>query len=286
MPYWLRRKHLWALLLAAVLGSWLYSQLTLIRWQQHLHTMLQTSHTNVALIAPNASSQLQPQASAEPETLLLSDISLPPPNLDIMPGQPNHDLGEKLSAKPTADSAVGAQPVASASPGKSQTPQPGAHNDARQIYQQLQNDKALNIQLALPTNSAQHTLLLDYLYRCAATQFAVLQSGQGSQQLQYLSPKRYVTPSQWLRVVNGPLSAQEQKWLARQPGQAVRVFAHELDQRLAKHIASSLSNTPLQSLRASYRLKPEGLYLSDIELNGQALNSNWLLHARQCPGSE
>ena len=162
-----------------------------------------------------ASSTPQPKLAEHPANLLVSDIILPPPNIKSAP-----DSGDNISTKQPSPTAASAQLARPASTNLGQVSQ---QQTARQIYQQLQTDQAINIQIALPTDTNKHNQLLDYLYRCSATQFAVLQQTPEAQQLRYLSPKRYVTPSQWLRVVSGALSPQEQSWLADTPGQAVRI---------------------------------------------------------------
>ena len=156
--------------------------------------------------------------------------------------------------------------------------EPRQEQTAAQVYAQLQADNSLDLQIALPASPAKQQQLLNYFYRCAAVQFAVLQQ----QQLSYLSPQRYVPVSQWLRVANGSLSKQEQQWLAQQNGIPIRIFPQTIDQRLAQYIATNLNGTKLSSLRATYKLSPSGLTLSNINLNNQSINSNWLLHHSQC----
>jgi hypothetical protein len=172
---------------------------------------------------------------------------------------------------------------------------PAQPQSADEVYQQLQNDQSLDLQIALPANATQRDQLLDYLYQCAGMQFAVLQPAQRTQpaqeaqnaqqpqqQLRYLSPKRYVPLSQWLRVANGALSSEEQQWLAKQSGTAIRIFPQAIDQRLSHYLATSLQGKKLSSLRASYSLNATGLILNNIQLNKQNINSTWQLHNSQC----
>ncbi|WP_340679902.1 hypothetical protein [Paraglaciecola sp.] len=162
---------------------------------------------------------------------------------------------------------------------------PAKLQSADEVYQQLQSDQSLDLQIALPANATQRNQLLNYLYQCAGMQFAILQKaqqGQQQQELNYLSPKRYVPVSQWLRVANGELSPQEQQWLTNQHGTAIRIFPQAIDQRLSHYLASTLQGAKLSSLRASYHLTAAGLVLSNIQLNQQNLNSTWQLHNSQC----
>jgi hypothetical protein len=270
------------LVLAAVLLLCVYSWLNLHWWQQELQQKLKQFDVSTATNSQN---------TAQDNALIISDIALPQ-----TPKRAKPVLA--TSSQPAVSSAVTElqNPAASTTklvlkstekPNIKTPPQeaktetraePKQQQSAKQIYEQLQGDNALDVQIALPTNPAKQQRLFDYLYRCAGVQFAVLQQ----QQLSYLSPQRYVPVSQWLRVANGPLSTQEQQWLGQQHGTPIRLFPQAIDQRLAQYIATNLGGSKLSSLRASYELTASGLVLTNIQLNAHKTQGTWLLHHSQC----
>lgn len=274
------------LVLAALLLLGVYSWLNLHWWQQELQQKLKQFDVSTATNSQN---------TAQDNALIISDIALPQ-----TPKRAKPVLA--TSSQPAVSSAVTElqNPAASTtklvlkSPDKPdiKTPpqeaksetraepkqEPRQQQSAKQIYEQLQGDNTLDVQIVLPATPAKQQQLLSYLYRCAGVQFAVLQQ----QQLSYLSPQRYVPVSQWLRVANGPLSTQEQQWLGQQNGTPIRLFPQAIDQRLAQYIATNLGGSKLSSLRANYELTASGLVLTNIQLNAHKTHGTWLLHRSQC----
>ena len=148
----------------------------------------------------------------------------------------------------------------------------------QKVFQQLQQAQGLDLQIAWPQQTSKRNAVLGYLYRCAGAQFAVLEQ----QQLTYLSPKRYVTVSQWLRVAQGALSPAEQDWLKHSAGTPVRIFPQSIDWQLAQHISQQLGGAKLHSLRAVYGLAGNRLQLTNVLVNGQKSPNNWPIYNGQC----
>jgi hypothetical protein len=262
------------------LGWWFYQLSLMWFWQQDLHHKLEPVKTKQITPAPE---QQRP--------LLISNLALPA--LPTLPTLAKQNSIQAASMSAAASSKAAKSKQADTIAPKQVQPQPVKiepkevqpqgkkvenERDAQAVLQQLQTASGLDLQIALPQNIAQRERLLGYLYRCSGVQFAVLQQ----QQLMYLSPKRYMPTSQWLRVVSGGLSSQEITWLGSYPGQPVRLFPQAVDQRLARYIATALQGQTLRSLRAQYILTDSGLALSHIKLNQQVISSNWLLHQSQC----
>ena len=262
------------LVLAAVLLLCVYSWFNMNWWQQELRQKLK--HLTIDSTSDNNKQQA---------SLVISKIELPqaPKQTvavkEVVQAAENNSLKEQQNLAPsptkiitplTEKPAVKVQPQAVKEPKQEQS--------AEQIYEQLQGDNTLDVQIALPTNPTKQQRLFDYLYRCAGVQFAILQQ----QQLSYLSPQRYVPVSQWLRVANGPLSTQEQQWLGQQNGTPIRLFPQAIDQRLAQYIATNLGGSKLSSFRASYELTASGLVLTNIQVNEHKTQGTWLLHRSQC----
>lgn len=146
-------------------------------------------------------------------------------------------------------------------------------NTVKTVYQQLLSDPNLDLQIALPATTNERNALLHYLYQCAGVQFALLKN----QQLRYLSPKRWVAVSPWLRITRGALSPQERAWLGTKQGDTVRIFPQAIDQTLAYFIASALQQQKLSAFRASYQLTTLGLSLHNVRLNHSAIKEPWLV---------
>lgn len=269
------------LLMLLGLGLWFYQLGLMWFWQQDLHHKLEPVKTKQIMSVPK-----------QQGPLLISNIALPLlPKLSAIQAA---NISDAISSKApeeviaTKHIQIRTQQKAQTKPVKielhharaqtSQASKVKNEVDAQAVLQQLQSASGLDLQIALPQNSVQRERLLGYLYRCSGMQFAVLQQ----QQLVYLSPKRYVATSQWLRVVSGELSSQESAWLAGHQGRPVRLFPQAVDQRLARHIATALQGLPLRSLRAQYTLTDSGLALSHIKLNQQVIASHWQLHQSQC----
>lgn len=258
------------LLLLLIIGLWL---ITLWYWNQILQ------RTVPRLFLPPPSELVQPTVTPpviSQELLVVRHIALPSPPATKSQTKVVSPI-DISQINTTASLLKQSEPVVTQShkvePGYKRSTQTKAMDQAKNIYEQILTDNGLDLQIALPPNAGQREHLLNYLYRCAGGQFAVLQH----QQLRYLSPKRYPAVSRWLRVVNGALSTQEQQWLKKQSGTPVRVFPQSMDMRLAAYIAKNLSATPLHALRARYQLNANGLVLTHISLNQQAIAGTWLL---------
>ncbi|MEG3766417.1 hypothetical protein [Alteromonas sp. 14N.309.X.WAT.G.H12] len=143
------------------------------------------------------------------------------------------------------------------------------------IYYQLAQNSQLDIELAWPQDRSKREALLDYLYTCMAAEFALLQG----QTLVYLSANTFERKSQWLRLVHGSLSAQEQRWInaSSVTGTAVRILPEAVDQRLSAYVSEALGDESLISLRGQYQLTHSQLYLNQILINGKQIESEWLL---------
>jgi hypothetical protein len=277
------KKCLLALLVAALLIC-LYALIKMSLWQDNLQQKI----AQFATSSPAQRYAEQTPITPFNDSVTLSDVALPVlPSLPVtkplsIATQPKPNMAPKPELRALQPSSkkitqqIAQQTVQPITP-------PAKPQSADEVYQQLQSDQSLDLQIALPANATQRNQLLDYLYQCAGMQFAILQKAQQrQQQLSYLSPKRYVPVSQWLRVANGELSPQEQQWLANQHGTAIRIFPQAIDQRLSHYLASTLQGAKLNSLRASYHLTAAGLVLSNIQLNQQNINSTWQLHTSQC----
>ena len=279
-------KRILILVLAALSLLWFYSWLNMHWWQQELQQKLKMLDVSTATESQN---------TAQNNVLLISDIALPQTPKRAKPvlaTSSQSAVSSEVTELPNPAPSTTKLVLESTDKPDIKTPQQEAKSEtraepkqeprqevsAKQIYEQLQGDNTLDVQIALPTNPAKQQRLFDYLYRCAGVQFAVLQQ----QQLSYLSPQRYMPVSQWLRVANGPLGTQEQLWLGQQNGTPIRLFPQAIDQRLAQYIATNLGGSKLSSLRASYELTASGLILTNIQLNAHKTQGTWLLHRSQC----
>lgn len=148
-----------------------------------------------------------------------------------------------------------------------------------QVYKQL-NDQGVDIQIAWPQKMQQQQGALDFMYHCAGMQFAVL-NGNNITRLNQLKSKDY---SDWIRLAQGNLSKKEQHWLTAYSlkGTPIRLFPRNIDLRLATHLADILKGSELVKLRAKYQVTNQRLYLTDIQLNNQAITASWMLYQSEC----
>ncbi|WP_299083101.1 hypothetical protein [uncultured Paraglaciecola sp.] len=153
-----------------------------------------------------------------------------------------------------------------------------SRQDIQSVFQQLQAENGLDMQIAWPQQRNERQTVINYLYRCAGVQFAVLEN----QQLTYLSPKRYVNVSHWMRLAQGALSDQEARWYQGSKGVPVRVFPQSVDWALATLIAEHLQGEKLQVLRATYDVVGRNLRLIDVSVNQASISHSWPLYQGKC----
>jgi len=167
------------------------------------------------------------------------------------------------------------------------------------VYNQLISDQSLSIEIAWPEQSNRREKLFNYLYQCVGMRFGVLnqqgvtlakRSDQKNNSVYRRGQK--VQHSEWLRIAQGSLGYNENKWLTQYQlsGTPIRLFPKQLDWQLARLVAEYLSGkidnkgNPLKltSLRAKYKLKGQRLVLVKISINNKSLNQQWLLVEMNC----
>jgi hypothetical protein len=85
-------------------------------------------------------------------------------------------------------------------------------------------------------------------------------------------------------LVNHGLTKEEQNLLLAytKNGKGVRLFPRTLDHRLALLLKQNLKAQALNDFTAQYSLSPQGLALTNIKVNNQVIEKNWLLSKNQC----
>jgi hypothetical protein len=148
-----------------------------------------------------------------------------------------------------------------------------------QVYKQL-SEQTVDIQIAWPQQIHQQQGALGFMYQCAGMQFAML-NGNKITKVNQFALSDY---SGWIRVAQGNLSKKEHHWIAAYSlkGTPIRLFPRNIDLRLAQHLANALKGAPLVNLRANYQVSNKRLYLTKIQLNNQAIKSNWELYLGEC----
>jgi len=153
------------------------------------------------------------------------------------------------------------------------------------IYQQLVSDNSISIELAWPNESSARQGLFTFLYQCIGMKFGVLNNQSVTlAKTFYQNVNDEQQPSEWLRIVQGPLASQERLWLQQYHllGTPVRLFPKVVDWQLAKLIKNQLKGKPLKNLRAHYQYDHQRLMLINIRLNGQWLSKSWTLIENKC----
>jgi len=148
------------------------------------------------------------------------------------------------------------------------------------MYNQLVDDKSLSIELAWPNHSLAREKMFRYLYQCVGMKFAVLDKTK----LTVLMGSSHALHSEWLRVAQGELSSRERRLLTQHllSGIPVRLFPKKIDWQFAHLLAQHLVGRNLTSFRAKYSLKPQGLFIDNIKVNGKLIKGSWHLVAQQC----
>ena len=148
------------------------------------------------------------------------------------------------------------------------------------MYNQLVANKLLNIELAWPNHSLAREKLFSYLYQCVGMKFAILDKTK----LTVLMGSSHALHSEWLRVAQGELSSREGRLLTQHSlsGIPVRLFPKKIDWQFAHLLAQHLAGRNLTSFRAKYSLKPQGLFIKNIKVNGQMIKGSWQLITQQC----
>ena len=258
-----------------LLVFWTYQLLILWLWQQQLHEKIQNFDALQIIRATKQDLAKKQQTPAElPLSLSLSTIPLPPiQNSTQMAAEP---LAQPPQLRPQVTFAP--SPASKKSPPSEKSLSASSAKSAERVYQQLQFEPGLDLQISLPSSAKKRNALLNYLYQCAGAQFALLQENQ----LVYLSPQRWVSVSPWLRITSGELSPQEHQWLGSKKGETIRIFPQSIDLRLSQYIADALQGQALKSFRASYIMGPDYLGLSNIMLNNQNVTGTWSVHQSSC----
>jgi hypothetical protein len=178
----------------------------------------------------------------------------------------------------SADSELANQPSKAAIEEVIQSP-PLNKQQVQKVYEQL-SDQGVDIQIAWPQNMPQQKAALDFMYQCVGMQFAVL-NGDNISKVNQFSLSNY---SNWIRVAQGKLSKKEQHWLTAYAltGTPIRLFPRGIDLRLASHLANALKGSALVNLRANYHVSNQRLYLTQIQLNNQAIKTSWELYLGEC----
>lgn len=205
---------------------------------------------------------------------------LPKPPMDLI-GQNSNN------AKPMVKKTRRQAPREQQAPPAKQPVKPETKQSVSATYQQLILDSSINIELAWPNKASARQDLFAFLYQCVGMKFGVL-NNQNVTLAKIPSPhvnaiKKH-QPSDWLRIAQGQLANQERHWLQQYnlSGTPVRLFPKEIDWQLAKLINHQLNGQPLTSLRAHYQHQNQRLILTNIRLNGQWLNKNWILIENKC----
>ncbi|MBU3020515.1 hypothetical protein [Aestuariibacter sp. A3R04] len=211
-----------------------------------------------------------------PQQVAASDTNIVKQQRSVVPGEPKGEavLNEQILAKQDIETSF----EAASKPDNMPPVRPQPVVTTRDVYKQLSEDEALNIQLAWPGDRKERETVLNYLYQCVGAEFAIFDG----QALTYLSPEQYKATSSWLRVAQGELSQQEQQWRNHntQPGTLVRIVPEQVDINLSSHIASTLTRTKttLHALRGRYALRQNKLYLVNITVNNAPVAGDWLLY--------
>ena len=233
----------------------LHLLLTVIFMLWLIHVFIQSPHETESSLAKKINQQL-------PDDITLEQHSLP-----ALPLSANTNQERSVSKSET----LGKKPIERLLAINKQ--------QVEQVYRQL-TDEGLDIQIAWPQKASEQQATLDFMYRCAHMQFAVLKENKVTR-VNQLELSDY---SEWIRLAQGNLSKKERNWLKAYAleGQAIRLFPSQIDLRLAQHLALSLNGTPLAKLRANYLVINQTFYLSNIWLNNQPVKGNWLLYKSNC----
>jgi hypothetical protein len=173
----------------------------------------------------------------------------------------------------------------------------GLGEQTAKVYHQLISDQSLSIEIAWPEQIHSREKLFNYLYQCVGVRFGVLNQ-HGVTLAKQTSQQRYtpITPktkhSEWLRIAQGSLGSNEQKWLTQYKlsGTPIRLFPKNIDWQLAHLVAEHLGGKldkqgkalVLKNLRAKYKLVGQRLMLDNININNEKLNQSWLLVETNC----
>ncbi|WP_232787952.1 hypothetical protein [Paraglaciecola sp. MB-3u-78] len=202
-----------------------------------------------------------------PKDIILEQLTLPP----VPTAKPQ-------TSKVSAVSELVHQSPETALKKVKQTP-PSEKQQVEQVYKQL-SDQGVDIQIAWPQQAHQQQAALDFMYKCAGMQFAMLK-GNNITKVNQLRLSDY---SDWIRVAQGNLSQKEQHWLNvyALTGTAIRLFPREIDFRLSQHLANALKGSSLVNFRANYQVTNQTLLLNNIQLNNQTIKGSWPLYQGKC----
>lgn len=197
-----------------------------------------------------------------PKPISMKKVLVPESKSDVF--NSNLDKNKAKAVKPKLPDSNSKVPVAS----------------TEKMYNQLVGDKSLSIELVWPNHSLAREKMFSYLYQCVGMKFGILDKTN----LTVLMGSSHALHSEWLRVAQGELSSREGRLLTQHSlsGIPVRLFPKKIDWQFAQLLAQHLAGRPLSSFRAKYSLKPQGLFIENITMNGQQIKGSWQLIAQQC----
>jgi hypothetical protein len=155
-----------------------------------------------------------------------------------------------------------------------------------QVARTMRDMAGSQLQITMPKTAHEQHRLNAFLYNCVGIGLGALINRNAVPEVMPLTALPN-NPSTLLRRVTGTISAKErQLQSAYAPGEALlRIYPQQFDMILSRHIASHLHGASLSAFLAQYRLTQQRLYIENIRINGEALNSNWLLfdgHSADC----
>jgi hypothetical protein len=213
-----------------------------------------------------------------PSHIVIEQFRLPP--IPKTTSKPQLPAVSKLAKQPAERVTKVVTKVIKQSP---QTPSANKQQ-VQQVYQKL-SDEAIDIQIAWPPQATERQVALDFMYQCVGVQFAVL-NGDTLTKLNHtkLNQTGASENSDWVRVAQGNLSKKEQNWLNAYAltGTPIRLFPRDIDWRLAQYVAKALKGAPLTRFRAHYQVTNQGLQLTNISINNQAVTDSWTLYQGKC----
>ena len=162
--------------------------------------------------------------------------------------------------------------------------------EVESILSELEELDGKRLQLYFPRSQFERDKLIRHLYQCEGIAFASIDSAQHDSLTILKNSKKYKQTdglhhfSTWLRLVNHGLTKEEQNLLLAytKNGKGVRLFPRTLDHRLALLLKQNLKAQALNDFTAQYSLSPQGLALTNIKVNNQVIEKNWLLSKNQC----
>ncbi len=162
-----------------------------------------------------------------------------------------------------------------------------SHAAISQIAEQLTPEQIKAVQkglmnkgmsISLPESQALRERMITFLYQCVGVGLASLSKQASGHNLMPLTPMPQ-HPSAIVRKISGEISQGERRLQqAYAPNTAlVRVYPMDFDKELSVRIANELKQRELNQFTAQYDLLGRRLSVSNITLNGEAINQTWLI---------